>query len=124
MNMKTNKVKTQQVSLANPTYITNAQAVRLIEALVLNFGTQCFSATGVLAHRSMVSFKCISQFMFDELEAGVKIALSMAVKETSGVSVMPGALLYEVKQLFGDVQKPIIFKIGNGQNCRFDPSTL
>ena len=122
--MNTNKSNIQQASLAKPTHLTNAQAVRLIEALVLNFGTQCFSASGVLAHRSMLSFKCISQFMFDELEAGVKIALSMAAKETSGISVMPGALHYEVCQLFGEVQEPVIFKIGNGQYRRFDPGSL
>lgn len=118
--MRTNS-STQQ--LANPAAvsITRSQAIRLIEALVLCFGTQSFRLIGVLAHRSVIDFKEISKFEFDELDAGVKLALSMAVKAPPS-HVIPGALYYEVGQIFGDVQGPIWFKIGNGSYHQFDPN--
>jgi hypothetical protein len=100
--------------------ITKAQALDLIKAVVLCFGTQSFRLTGVLAHRSIINVDEISTFVFDELEAGVKVALSMAVKPTQ-TYVSAAALTCEVHRVFGELQDPIWFKIGNGSYNKFDP---
>jgi hypothetical protein len=100
--------------------ITKEQAVDLIKAVVLCFGTQSFSLTGVLAHRSVISIDEISRFVFDELEAGVKVALSMAVKPRR-TYVSAAALNCEVSRVFGELQDPIWFKIGDGSYNKFDP---
>lgn len=112
---------TQQYATPESVEITKAQAIDLIEAVVLCFGTQSFSITGVLAHRTIYSVGDISEFMPDELNAGVKVALSMAVKPPLS-DVIPDALYYQVSQIFGKVHGPIRFKIGNGSYHQFDPN--
>ena len=112
---------TQQHSMPKMVQITKAQAIDLIKAVVLCFGTQSFSLTGVLAHRSVISIDEISRFVFDELEAGVKVALSMAVKPRR-TYVSAAALNCEVRRVFGELQGPIWFKIGSGSYNKFDPN--
>jgi hypothetical protein len=112
---------TQQHATPASVEITKAQAIGLIEAVVLCFGIQSFSITGVLAHRSIYSFGDIAEFMPDELNAGVKVALSMAVKLPL-TDVIPGALYHQVSQIFGKVHGPIWFKIDNGSYHLFDPN--
>ena len=114
------KGNTQQHSVPEMVQITKAQAVDLIKAVVLCFGTQSFSLTGVLAHRSVISIDEISRFVFDELEAGVKVALSMAVNPQR-TYVSAAALNCEVRRVFGELQGPIWFKIGSGSYNKFDP---
>ena len=111
---------TQQHSMPKMVQITKAQAIDLIKAVVLCFGTQSFSLTGVLAHRSIINMDEISRFVFDELEAGVKVALSKAVKPPQ-TYVSAAALNYEVHKVFGELEGPIWFKIGNGSYNKFDP---
>ena len=101
--------------------ITKEQAIGLIKAVVLCFGTQSFSLTGVLAHRSVISLDDISRFVFDELEAGVKVALSMAVKPRQ-TYVSAAVLHCEVREVFGDLHDPIWFKIGTGSYHKFEPN--
>lgn len=112
---------TQQHVTPASVEITKAQAIDLIKAVVLNFGTQSFSITGVLAHRSIYSSDDIAEFMPDELNAGVKVALSMAVKPPPS-DVIPGALYSQVSQIFGKVDGPICFKIGNDSYHQFVPN--
>ena len=100
--------------------MTTEEAICLIKAVVLCFGTQSFSLTGVLAHRSVVSIDEISRFVFDELEAGVKVALSMAVKPPL-TYVGADVLHCEVQRVIGDLTGPIWFKIGTGSYHKFDP---
>jgi len=101
--------------------ITKVQAIELIKAVVLCFGTQSFSLTGVLAHRSFISIDEISRFVLDELEAGVKVALSMAV--TPPPTYVSAAALYcAVRRIIGELHGPIWFKIGNGSYHKFDPN--
>lgn len=101
--------------------ITQEQAIDLIKVVVLCFGTQSFSLSGCLAHRSMISVDEISQFMFDELEAGVKVALSMAVKSAQ-TCVSTAPLNRQVRQTIGELEGPIWFRIGNGSYHKFDPN--
>lgn len=101
--------------------ITKEQAIGLIKAVVLCFGTQSFSLTGVLAHRSVISLDDISRFVFDELEAGVKVALSMAVKSQK-TNVSTAVLHCEVLKVIGDLHGPIWFKISAGSYHKFDPN--
>jgi len=102
--------------------ITKEQAIRLIEAVVLCFGTQSFVRSGALAHRSIISFKEFERFMPDELEAGVKVALSMAVEHPS-TYVTAAALQCEVRRVVGDMQGPIWYRVDYGSNYKFDPNT-
>jgi len=102
--------------------ITKEQAIRLIEAVVLCFGTQSFVRSGPLAHRSIISFKEFARFMPDELEAGVKVALSMAVKRPP-TYVSAAALQCEVRRVIGDLQGPIWYRVGHGSYYKFDPNT-
>ena len=101
--------------------ISKEQAIDLIKAVVLCFGTQSFVLSGCLAHRSMNNIDEISRFMFDELEAGVKVALSMAVKPAPPYASVV-ALTCEVRRDIGELQGPIWFKIGNGSHHKFDPN--
>ena len=100
--------------------ITREQAIDLIKAVVLCFGTQSFVLHGGLANRTMISIDEISRFMLDELEAGVKVALSMAVKPAQ-TYVNTAALNYEVRRVIGELQGPLWFRIGNGSYHEFDP---
>ena len=102
--------------------VTKEQAIRLIEAVVLCFGTQSFVGSGALAHRSIISFKEFARFMPDELEAGVKVALSMAVERPS-TYVTAAALQCEVRRVVGDMQGPIWYRVDYGSNYKFDPNT-
>lgn len=101
--------------------MTREQAISLIKAVVLCFGTQSFSLAGVLAHRSVISIEEISRFVHDELEAGVKVALSMAVKPRQ-TYVSAAVLHCEVREVFGDLRDPIWFKIGTGSYHKFEPN--
>jgi len=118
--MRTN-CNTQQHAAFRVVDITKAQAVSLIEAVVLCFGTQSFILTGGLAHRSVISFDEFSRFMQDELEAGVKVALSMAVKPPP-TYVSAAALNWQVKRVFGELKGPVWFKIDKGSYKEFDPN--
>jgi hypothetical protein len=115
--------RNQNIELDVPATVemTKEQAINLIKAVVFCFGTQSFSLIGVLAHRSVIDFDDISRFVFDELEAGVKVALSMAVKPHT-IDVSTAVLRCEIAKVIGDLSGPIWFKIGTGSYHTFDPN--
>jgi len=111
---------TQQCVIPVAVTISRAQAIELINALVVCFGSQSFSLTGVLAHRIFDNVAEISRFMFDELEGGVKVALSMAVKPRA-TYVSTAVLDCAVRRIIGGLQEPIVFRIEKGSYHKFDP---